>query len=1216
MTDRGIHHETCAEFHKKSFTPREHQKRTLKDFLANPYRGVVLYHKLGSGKSCSAIMIMDALFKLTVSGSGSKPHRQYKHIYVITPGFLRENFVQEYCLKCGYDATTLRKHISFVTYNTSVHLKDSLDDCIIVVDEVHNLIRMKANGAKTGSHLYNRIIESKRSKIIALTGTPLGRNLNEFMLLINLLRPGSLTVNMIPRIPQAFADMTQQANFDAEAVDNYRFDFEPDVVARFQNAIAGLISYFSPAVNTADMPEVIHEDPVLCRMCIGHSVGLVEMMKFEDKIIMLKPKAIKGMGTDMSTHQIKLIKILAAKRVFSRKYSNFWTYGLKSEKIKRITDLYQYAKDNKIYVPGDFEGLKPEDFADVNLRQKTFHAQTNPENGEIIDIVDDSPPDLLSTDKPVAGWITPTTFQSSQDNDSLELLSPKMFALLSNIARHFHAKHLVYSFFKERSGIVLLSSLLKKCGISHAVLSGSVPFAQRKKIMKIYNSNHSNLHGEKLKVLLITDAGAEGINLMAVQHVHLLESTDRPNLHQQVIGRATRFQSHINLPPNERFVHVWRYWSVLSWDDNGGIDRQLYRKGLVSTAYQNALLKLIADFSIENGNTKHSSRFKGEVRHQNIIALLSNLPSPVETPDEQTDMYVKVHYQISSANLMIAVKTSNKTITLLYTRNSKNPLDENTKSNIIVKYDNPILKKKYNHEYKIKDHPKARHTFIDALVEMFDGINEVKDGENVIITSSLIPFTTPTKTKNVPYYFPTMHRDYELVKDKEKQLQYFQTTLKFTELFDQRAEKQQEEAARANVNDVQAGIVDDSDEPSSETEDEPDESNKSEGNESEETDESEESNKSEDNESEETDESEGDESEDEESDNDESEKDEKSSTSSSSSSAKPAKKGSGTTIRKKTKKTTVMSIIPVNYIADEDPRIRRHPLRRNLQGIIKCIQDLASPGKSLFVEKVILVMSIEIKVGDYFTYYINREDMTVTIKYKKDYNEYSVSEDMAEEAQSKMIEQLIRIKEDVPPITSTIVLGNAVDDYDEIYTLNKTELNYQISRPETESSTSSDTKLPSIGSIEAVLTHKKKRTAAEKGRNAVPANTMSKFERFLNRLEIVSDMTNGMTLVAGNRQYVVKTINVTYNDMSIKIKEGEWTVSLGEETHKFSDSSKAVSMANRMFIQQENYSQEFQLSVETTKKFPLPANVSQVKFGNLPSLKKVDEHHVSVSFTL
>ena len=81
---------SCDPSSKSDFSLLTHQK-IVRDYLNiyTPYRGLLLYHGLGSGKTCSSISIAEGL-------------KTHKNIIVLTPASLRRNYIEE-LKKCGDD---------------------------------------------------------------------------------------------------------------------------------------------------------------------------------------------------------------------------------------------------------------------------------------------------------------------------------------------------------------------------------------------------------------------------------------------------------------------------------------------------------------------------------------------------------------------------------------------------------------------------------------------------------------------------------------------------------------------------------------------------------------------------------------------------------------------------------------------------------------------------------------------------------------------------------------------------------------------------------------------------------------------------------------------------------------------------------------------------------------------------------------------------------
>ena len=187
----------------------------------------------------------------------------------------------------------------------------------------------------------------------------------------------------------------------------------------------------------------------------------------------------------------------------------------------------------------------------------------------------------------------------------LKEMSPKFQAILDNIEKSA-GPVLVYSNFKKLEGIGLFAvsleaqmdfqklDIIKKADGWHVapesmnrsigkpvqryvLYTGDEVKEKRDILLKIYNGQwaklpsslvsqiHSltgfstNLHGEIVKAILITQTGAEGISLANVRQVHIMEPYWNYVRLEQVKGRAVRICSHMDLPPNERTVDIFTY---------------------------------------------------------------------------------------------------------------------------------------------------------------------------------------------------------------------------------------------------------------------------------------------------------------------------------------------------------------------------------------------------------------------------------------------------------------------------------------------------------------------------------------------------------------------------------------------------------------------------------------------------------------------------------
>jgi len=185
--------------------------------------------------------------------------------------------------------------------------------------------------------------------------------------------------------------------------------------------------------------------------------------------------------------------------------------------------------------------------------------------------------------------------------EELATYSPKFLHLLHNILDKQHVGlHLVYSQFRTLEGIGIIKLILEANGFSQfkinrsstgdwtidmtseeqerpcfALYTGTETAEEKEIIRNIFNSKWknvpksiieqlsprftNNMYGEVIKILMITASGAEGINLRNVRYVHITEPYWHPVRTEQIIGRARRICSHIDLPEELRTVDVFLY---------------------------------------------------------------------------------------------------------------------------------------------------------------------------------------------------------------------------------------------------------------------------------------------------------------------------------------------------------------------------------------------------------------------------------------------------------------------------------------------------------------------------------------------------------------------------------------------------------------------------------------------------------------------------------
>jgi hypothetical protein len=198
------------EFPQKPGQLMKHQKIIANFFSSHTiYNELLLFHSMGTGKSCSTIGAVEAI-KEAGGFRGA--------LYLVKGEALINNFINELVFNCtdgryipeDYEKLTvmeklrrkkkaISEYYNFGTFETFAkkiketsikNIKDKYDNYIIIIDEVHNL-RMKSK--TIGLNIYNEfhtfLHNVTNCKILLLSGTPMFDQPNEISSVMNLILP-------------------------------------------------------------------------------------------------------------------------------------------------------------------------------------------------------------------------------------------------------------------------------------------------------------------------------------------------------------------------------------------------------------------------------------------------------------------------------------------------------------------------------------------------------------------------------------------------------------------------------------------------------------------------------------------------------------------------------------------------------------------------------------------------------------------------------------------------------------------------------------------------------------------------------------------------------------------------------------------------------------------------------------------------------------------
>lgn len=601
---------TATYDEKESILLKYHQFVVKEFFTRNPQqRGILVCHGMGFGKTRLAVSI-------------AEDYRTYdkgRRIIVLSAKSLATNFREEVKNYTKKSEEYVADNYQFVSLNSSNMFKQitninksgeelllekklgeflqaegsSLENSMLIIDEAHNLFNSATNGAKNALALYDLIMNTENIKLIFMSGTPVINGPFELVPCFNMLRgyirvDGKIDKKFVKRTggdddagviqdadtiqettqettqynteesstkelvkspnkhrgksdsysrtnlkqrgkgkSQSTADIEYATLFseDADEFDEFFVNADTKTIKnkdKFTNRIFGLVSYYGDLYFVSNK-----EKPGFPK----------ELDNVVEKVPMSQEQFAKYMAARiLEQEETKSVYKGAVKSRFSASKGSGTTYRVKSRQISNYC-IPEYAL-------GPVRGMK--------AREKFI--------------------DRISID----------------DLQNLDNFSPKMGKILSNIegSKHNGQLGMVYSQFVSGEGIGIFARVLKAHGYKQfgektsslddygvaenktsksatgtfAILSGDIDPEERQSIIDTFN-NPNNANGSMIKILLLSGAVAEGIDLKRIRHVHVMEPFWNYARINQVKTRAIRYLSHKDLPESEQNVQVYIYLS-------------------------------------------------------------------------------------------------------------------------------------------------------------------------------------------------------------------------------------------------------------------------------------------------------------------------------------------------------------------------------------------------------------------------------------------------------------------------------------------------------------------------------------------------------------------------------------------------------------------------------------------------------------------------------
>lgn len=153
---------------------------------------------------------------------------------------------------------------------------------------------------------------------------------------------------------------------------------------------------------------------------------------------------------------------------------------------------------------------------------------------------------------------TPASYVADMDEETALQNSPKVRKafdrFMERTSKNPEHKAVVYANFLD--GLDHYKKLLDRSGVPYGVFTGKEKKRDRDQAVRDYNEG-------KLKALLVSSAGGEGLDLKGTRQIQVLEPHFNDEKLEQVIGRGIRYGSHAHLPEEDRNVAVEKFLATL-----------------------------------------------------------------------------------------------------------------------------------------------------------------------------------------------------------------------------------------------------------------------------------------------------------------------------------------------------------------------------------------------------------------------------------------------------------------------------------------------------------------------------------------------------------------------------------------------------------------------------------------------------------------------------
>jgi len=572
----------------------------------SPFYSLLLYHGLGSGKTATMINVYMNLFNYNPNWN----------LFILVKKSLKLSpWIKDLRLWMGEESKEPErwKNIHFIHYDSpyadkdfmnKVRMVDSNKKNVYVIEEAHNFIRnvygnITSGEGKKALTIYNYIMQEKkmndRTRVILMSGTPIVNQPFELALIFNLLRP-----NIFPNTEKEFEEtyMSKQV-------------LDVDMINVFQRRIMGLVSYYG----SDESGKGLYAKKNIYIEKIPMSKYQIEIYRFyktlENKLRVNSSSSYNTYTRQASNFVFPFINgdVNGNNRPRPSKYK------LSNKDIENIMNMenedYNIDKLLEDRYKQYLEVLDKYKKSFIEYIMKIYNNELNKKN--IIPLKDDIE---IFKNKYKYNF---EEYWSKEENKSETLIelyncSCKMIKIIFNSVKS-KGPIIVYSNYVQLEGLELFETYLnffdyseydngKDKGMDFHRYIKFTGLKDKGDEMKRANNLEEfnkidNVDGSKIKFILISPAGSEGITVMSVRQIHILEPYWNEVRLIQAIGRGVRNCSHKYLPMDERIVDIYRYHAITDNEMEETTDLEIYNIASRKDILTNSFLSIVKEVAID-----------------------------------------------------------------------------------------------------------------------------------------------------------------------------------------------------------------------------------------------------------------------------------------------------------------------------------------------------------------------------------------------------------------------------------------------------------------------------------------------------------------------------------------------------------------------------------------------------------------------------------------